>query len=56
MAAKFPSIIMEFHNWLYSFGGKLWDIKKDGTITADINSDGVLNIQDIILVVNLILD
>ena len=39
MAAKFPSIIMEFHNWLYSFGGKLWDIKKDGTITADINSD-----------------
>ena len=39
MAAKFPSIIMEFHNWLYSFGGKLWDIKKDGHITADINSD-----------------
>ena len=42
MAAKFPSIIMEFHNWLYSFGGKLWDIKKDGTITADINSDAAI--------------
>ena len=39
MAAKFPSIIMEFHNWLYSFGGKLWNIEKDGSINADINSD-----------------
>lgn len=39
MAAKFPSIIMEFHNWLYSFGGKLWNIEKDGSVTCDINSD-----------------
>ncbi len=42
MSAKFTSIIMEFHNWLYSFGGKLWDIKKDGTITPVINSDAAL--------------
>lgn len=39
MAARFPSIVMEWHNWLYSFGGKLWDISSDGTINSDVNSD-----------------
>ena len=46
MAARFPSIVMEFHNWLYSFGGSLWDIKKDGTITSSINSDEALAALD----------
>ena len=46
MAARFPSIVMEFHNWLYSFGGSLWDIKKDGTITSSINSDESLAALD----------
>ena len=46
MAARFPSIVMEYHNWLYSFGGKLWDIKKDGTITSAINSDEAIAALD----------
>jgi multiple sugar transport system substrate-binding protein len=38
MAARFPSIIMEWHNHLYSFGGKLWNINEDG-ITSAVDSD-----------------
>ncbi len=39
MAARFPAVIEEWHNWLYSFGGKLWDVGRDGVITSDANSD-----------------
>ncbi|MCZ6648993.1 MAG: extracellular solute-binding protein [Thaumarchaeota archaeon] len=39
MAARFPAVIEEWHNWLYSFGGKLWDIGRDGIITSAVNSD-----------------
>jgi multiple sugar transport system substrate-binding protein len=39
MSARFPSIIMEWHNMLYSFGGKLWNFHNDGTITSDVDSE-----------------
>ncbi|MEE6246430.1 MAG: extracellular solute-binding protein [Thermoproteota archaeon] len=39
MAARYYSIVAEWHNYLYSYGGKLWNIEKDGTITSDIDSD-----------------
>jgi ABC-type glycerol-3-phosphate transport system substrate-binding protein len=39
MAARFPAVVEEWHNWLYSFGGKLWDVGRDGVITSDANSD-----------------
>ncbi|MCS4538960.1 MAG: extracellular solute-binding protein [Thaumarchaeota archaeon] len=38
MGARFTSVIMEWHNHLYSFGGKLWDISEEA-ITSSINSD-----------------
>jgi multiple sugar transport system substrate-binding protein len=38
MGARFPSIIMDWHNHLYSFGGKLWDINEEG-ITSSVDSD-----------------
>lgn len=38
MAARFPSIIMEWHNHLYSFGGRLWNITEEG-ITPAVDSD-----------------
>jgi len=39
MSARFQSIVMEWHNMLYSFGGKLWNFNDDGTITSDVDSD-----------------
>ena len=42
MGARFPAVIEEWHNWLYSFGGKLWDIGRDGIITSDVNSDSAV--------------
>ena len=39
MSARFPSIVMEWHNMLYSFGGKLWNFNDDGSISSDVDSE-----------------